>query len=53
MIFHLQKVAVSLICVCFAVFRPPAQEEKVHRRKRSLRFFTVSSGNNSNQVCFF
>ncbi|XP_056127557.1 uncharacterized protein zgc:153345 [Rhinichthys klamathensis goyatoka] len=32
------------------LLRPPAQEEKVHRRKRSLRFFTVSSGNNSNQL---
>ncbi|KAK7125659.1 hypothetical protein R3I93_021129 [Phoxinus phoxinus] len=29
---------------------PPTKEEKVHRRKRSLRFFTVSSGNNSNQL---
>ncbi|XP_050976277.1 uncharacterized protein zgc:153345 isoform X2 [Labeo rohita] len=28
--------------------RPPAQEEKGHRRRRSLRFFAVSSGNNSN-----
>ncbi|XP_016394697.1 uncharacterized protein LOC107728896 isoform X2 [Sinocyclocheilus rhinocerous] len=31
--------------------RPPAQEEKVHRRRKSLRFFAVSSGNNSNPVC--
>ncbi|XP_051972658.1 uncharacterized protein zgc:153345 [Xyrauchen texanus] len=30
--------------------RPPAQEEKVHRRKRSLRFFTVSSGSNSSNA---
>ncbi|XP_016133381.1 rho GTPase-activating protein 11A-like [Sinocyclocheilus grahami] len=30
--------------------RPPAQEEKVHRRRKSLRFFAVSSGNNSNPV---
>ncbi|XDV54394.1 hypothetical protein PO909_022694 [Leuciscus waleckii] len=32
------------------LLRPPTQEEKVHRRKRSLRFFTVSNGNNSNQL---
>ncbi|TRY98675.1 hypothetical protein DNTS_033429 [Danionella cerebrum] len=30
--------------------RPPVQEEKVHQRKRSLRFFTLSSGNSSNQL---
>uniref|UniRef100_A0A673LD92 Uncharacterized LOC107734427 n=1 Tax=Sinocyclocheilus rhinocerous TaxID=307959 RepID=A0A673LD92_9TELE len=30
--------------------RAPAQEENVHQRKRSLRFFAVSSGNNSNHL---
>ncbi|XP_026129629.1 rho GTPase-activating protein gacJ-like isoform X1 [Carassius auratus] len=29
---------------------PPAREEKVHRRRKSLRFFTESSGNNSNPL---
>ncbi|XP_073685227.1 uncharacterized protein [Garra rufa] len=32
------------------LLRPPAQEEKGHRRRRSLRFFAVSSGNNSNSL---
>ncbi|XP_043105916.1 uncharacterized protein zgc:153345 [Puntigrus tetrazona] len=29
---------------------PPAQEDKGHRRRKSLRFFSVPSGNNSNPL---
>ncbi|XP_067289140.1 uncharacterized protein zgc:153345 [Pseudorasbora parva] len=32
------------------LLRHPTPDEKVHRRRRSLRFFTVSSGNNSNHL---
>ncbi|NP_001071081.2 uncharacterized protein LOC566129 [Danio rerio] len=30
--------------------KPPGQEEKVNRRRKSLRFFTVSSGSNSSNL---